>query len=87
MYNRTFFSAHEVRPEDIGLITVRGDDATHPFMVAFLKASTSIKPRHTREIRSRVKKSDMSNIFGPRGTLFLLSAIIDSSKETISMFH
>lgn len=56
--------AHEIRPEEIGLITVRGDEATHPFMVAFLKASTSFKPRTRRDVRSRVRKSEAANIFG-----------------------
>ncbi|KAH1013382.1 protein 60A [Dendroctonus ponderosae] len=55
---------HEIRPEDIGLITVRGDEATHPFMVAFLKASTSFKPRTRRDVRSRVRKSEAAGIFG-----------------------
>ncbi|XP_050310481.1 protein 60A [Anthonomus grandis grandis] len=56
--------SREIRPEDIGLVTVRGDEATHPFMVAFLKASTSVKPRKAREIRTRVKKSDFGSVFG-----------------------
>lgn len=56
--------SHEIRPEDIGLVTMKGDEATHPFMVAFLKASTSVKPRTTREVKTRVKKSDIPSVFG-----------------------
>lgn len=59
--------SHEIRPEDIGLVTIKGDEATHPFMVAFLKASTSVKPRTTREIKTRVKKSDIPSVFGNKG--------------------
>ncbi|XP_030749587.1 protein 60A [Sitophilus oryzae] len=55
--------SHEVRPEDIGLVTVRGEDTTQPFMVAFLKASTNVKPRTRRELRTRVKKSDITNFY------------------------
>ncbi|XP_066143448.1 protein 60A [Euwallacea fornicatus] len=58
---------HEIRPEDIGLVTVKGDEETHPFMVAFLKASTSFRPRTTREVRTRVRKSDISSVFHNRG--------------------
>ncbi|KAL1491176.1 hypothetical protein ABEB36_011816 [Hypothenemus hampei] len=62
---------HEIRPEDIGLVTVRGNEASHPFMVAFLKASTSFKPRTTRNVRSRVKKSNLvSPFFNHGGTQF-----------------
>ncbi|CAG9771797.1 unnamed protein product [Ceutorhynchus assimilis] len=60
---RSTDKSHEIRPEDIGLVTVRGDEATHPFMVAFLKASTSVKPRTTREVKSRVRKSDIGSVF------------------------
>ncbi|XP_056645982.1 protein 60A [Diorhabda sublineata] len=44
---------HEIRPEDIGLITVKAEDEQQPFMVAFLKAVNSVKPRVTREARTK----------------------------------
>ncbi|KAK5646801.1 hypothetical protein RI129_005265 [Pyrocoelia pectoralis] len=50
-------AAREVRPEDIGLVTIKGDDETQPFMVAFLKATNYVKARTTREIR-RARKTD-----------------------------
>lgn len=58
-------SAHEVRPEDIGLITVKGDTENQPFMVAFLKTSNQIKVRTRRDVKSkakRIKKSDYSSV-------------------------
>lgn len=65
------FTGHEIRPEDIGLVTVKGDDEMQPFMVAFLKATNHVKQRQTREISNyrRVKKSEYSNMmkntYGP----------------------
>ncbi|XP_076271007.1 TGF-beta family member glass bottom boat isoform X1 [Rhynchophorus ferrugineus] len=56
--------SHEVRPEDIGLVTIRGQEATQPFMVAFLKASNNVKPRTTRDVKTRVKKSDITSVYG-----------------------
>lgn len=58
------FVGHEIRPEDIGLVTIKGDDEMQPFMVAFLKAKNHVKQRQTREISSnkRVKKSEYSNV-------------------------
>ncbi|KAL3282265.1 hypothetical protein HHI36_005456 [Cryptolaemus montrouzieri] len=54
---------HEIRPEDIGLVTARSEDETHPFMVAFLKATNHVKARRsTREVRRRVKKSDYASV-------------------------
>ncbi|KAF5297757.1 hypothetical protein FQR65_LT09931 [Abscondita terminalis] len=47
----------EIRPEDIGLITIKGNDETQPFMVAFLKATNHVKTRTTREVR-KARKSD-----------------------------
>lgn len=46
--NICIFIAHEVRPEDIGLITIKGDEETQPFMVAFLKATNHIKAKKRR---------------------------------------
>ncbi|KAG5885274.1 hypothetical protein JTB14_005814 [Gonioctena quinquepunctata] len=46
-------AGHEIRPEDLGLVTVKGEDETQPFMVAFLKAVNHVKPRLTRETRTR----------------------------------
>ncbi|CAG9814261.1 unnamed protein product [Phaedon cochleariae] len=41
---------HELRPEDLGLVTTKGEDEIQPFMVAFLKAVNHVKPREsTRE--------------------------------------
>ncbi|EFA04645.1 glass bottom boat protein precursor [Tribolium castaneum] len=51
----------EIRPEDIGLITVKGEDETQPFMVAFLKASNHVQPKRSiRDLSSkrRVRKSN-----------------------------
>ncbi|XP_060518491.1 protein 60A [Cylas formicarius] len=53
---------HEIRPEDIGLVMVKGDEETQPFMVAFLKASNYARSRTRRELKSRAKKSDFSAI-------------------------
>ncbi|CAG9862784.1 unnamed protein product [Phyllotreta striolata] len=44
---------HEIRPEDIGLVTIKGLDEIQPFMVAFLKAVNHVKPRVTREARTK----------------------------------
>ncbi|XP_023012342.2 protein 60A isoform X1 [Leptinotarsa decemlineata] len=44
---------HEIRPEDLGLVTVKGDDETQPFMVAFLKAVNHVKPRIARDTRTK----------------------------------
>lgn len=47
--------AHEIRPEDIGLVTVKSEDETQPFMVAFLKnnhqGGTVRVARDTRRVR------------------------------------
>lgn len=62
---------HEIRPEDIGLVTSKvqnaDDEGNFPFMVAFLKANNHVKP--TRSIRSattigrtRVKKSEFHHL-------------------------
>lgn len=65
----SFKLGHEVRPEDIGLVTIKGEDETQPFMVAFLQTTNQIKPRSTRDIyKKRVaRKSEppaaISNIF------------------------
>ncbi|XP_018564913.1 protein 60A-like [Anoplophora glabripennis] len=48
---------HEIRPEDIGLVTVKAQDEIQPFMVAFLKASNHVKARATRDTKTRIKKS------------------------------
>lgn len=53
---------HEMRPEDIGIISspLEGDDEKQPFMVAFLKTSGNTKHvRKTRETR-RKKKTENS---------------------------
>ncbi|XP_065163740.1 protein 60A [Atheta coriaria] len=48
-------AAHEIRPEDIGLVTVKSEDETQPFMVAFLKnnhqGGTVRVARDTRRVR------------------------------------
>ncbi|KAJ8975828.1 hypothetical protein NQ317_003864 [Molorchus minor] len=48
---------HEVRPEDVGLVTVKAEDEIQPFMVAFLKAVNHVKPRTARDVKPRIKKS------------------------------
>lgn len=50
------FLAHEIRPEEIGLVSTKGDDEKQPFMVAFLKTNNLVKVRTTRE--ARIKKSE-----------------------------
>ncbi|KAK9870584.1 hypothetical protein WA026_008147 [Henosepilachna vigintioctopunctata] len=56
-------TGHEIRPEDIGLITSRSEDETHPFMVAFLKVTNHVKARRsTRELKRRVKKSNYATV-------------------------
>lgn len=69
------YAAHEVRPEDIGLVTIKGDDETQPFMVAFLKATNHVKTRTTREVR-RVKKSDYTSVMKNSGGLYYIFIII-----------
>jgi bone morphogenetic protein 7 len=59
------FQGREIRPEDIGLTTVKGDDETQPFMVAFLKATNHVQTkRFIRDVstRRRVKKSDYASM-------------------------
>ncbi|KAF5275690.1 hypothetical protein FQA39_LY06802 [Lamprigera yunnana] len=58
----------EIRPEDIGLITIKGDDETQPFMVAFLKTTIHVKNRMTREIR-KARKSDYSSLMKNSGDI------------------
>ncbi|KAB0797560.1 hypothetical protein PPYR_08553 [Photinus pyralis] len=58
--------AREIRPEDIGLVTIKGDDETQPFMVAFLKATNHVKTRTSREIR-RVRKTDYPTLMKNSG--------------------
>lgn len=55
------FIGHEIRPEDVGLVTIKGEDETKPFMVAFLKATNHVKTRTPRDVR-RVKKSDYTSV-------------------------
>lgn len=66
--------AREIRPEEIGLVSTRGDDEKQPFMVAFLKTANLVKVRTTRE--ARIKKSEynpannLKNIYnGKKGFL------------------
>lgn len=49
--------AHEVRPEDVGLLVGREDDEVQPFMVAFLKATNHVNVRRSRSIR-KTRRSD-----------------------------
>jgi len=42
--------AHEVRPEDIGLVTTKGDAESQPFLVAFLKSESAGNVRITRDV-------------------------------------
>ncbi|CAH0557682.1 unnamed protein product [Brassicogethes aeneus] len=57
---------HEIRPEDIGLVTIKGEDETQPFMVVFLKATNHVKARKRsiREISS--PRKFMDNFYLPR---------------------
>lgn len=61
-------SGREIRPEDIGLTTIKGTDETQPFMVAFLKATNHVKTRTTREIR-KARKSDYPTLMKNPGEL------------------
>ena len=65
-------TGREIRPEDIGLTTVKGEDETQPFIVAFLKATDYVEPpkRRARDVSSkrRVKKSDYASIMSAPGT-------------------
>lgn len=63
-----FVLGHEIRPEDIGLVTIKGEDEIQPFMVAFLKAVNNVKPRVTRD--TRTKKDTFSSVmsgYHPKG--------------------
>ena len=53
---------HDLRPEDIGLVSAGGEEEKQPFMVAFLKASpANAKVRATRDTgRRRLKKADVT---------------------------
>ncbi|KAJ8951807.1 hypothetical protein NQ318_019780 [Aromia moschata] len=55
---------HEIRPEELGLVTVKAEDEKQPFMVAFLKAVNHVKARTTRDIKPRIRKSTstLSNV-------------------------
>lgn len=72
-----YFIGREIRPEDIGLITVKGADEMQPFMVAFLKATNHVKQRPARDTSNykRVKKSDYSNVmkstYGPSKYMYI----------------
>lgn len=50
----TNISEHEVRPEEIGLVSTKGEDEKQPFMVAFLKASAGLNER----VMSRKKREN-----------------------------
>lgn len=56
------FPGHDLRPEDIGLVSAGGEEEKQPFMVAFLKASpANAKVRTTRDTgRRRLKKADVT---------------------------
>ncbi|XP_034230729.1 protein 60A [Thrips palmi] len=53
---------HDLRPEDIGLVSAAGEEEKQPFMAAFLKASpANAKVRATRDTgRRRLKKADVT---------------------------
>ncbi|KAE8747738.1 glass bottom boat [Frankliniella occidentalis] len=55
---------HELRPEEIGLVSAGGEEEKQPFMVAFMKASpANAKVRTTRDTgRRRLKKADVSAV-------------------------
>nr|CAI5868562.1 unnamed protein product [Callosobruchus analis] len=52
---------HEVRPEDIGLVTTKAEDKIQPFMVAFLKAQNHVKSRIARSPKTK-KDTSFTNI-------------------------
>lgn len=52
---------HELKPEDLGIVTVKGEDESKPFMVAFLKASNHVNVRIPRDTR-RTRKSDYNSM-------------------------
>ncbi|KAK3922427.1 Protein 60A [Frankliniella fusca] len=55
---------HELRPEEIGLVSAGAEEEKQPFMVAFMKASpANAKVRATRDTgRRRLKKADVSAV-------------------------
>ncbi|GLV38626.1 glass bottom boat [Carabus blaptoides fortunei] len=53
---------HEIRPEDIGLVSAKGDDEKQPFMVAFLKAVNHVKVRARRDTRKKPEYSPANTI-------------------------
>lgn len=50
---KILFTVHEIRPEDIGLVSTKGDDEKQPFMVAFLKATNHVKVRARRDTKMK----------------------------------
>lgn len=44
---------HEIKPENLGLVTTKGDNPMQPFMVVFLKNINSGKPRQVRDIYTK----------------------------------
>lgn len=56
------FLGHEIRPEDIGLVTVKAQDEIQPFMVAFLKATNHVKARTTRSVNTKMSTTPLPNI-------------------------
>lgn len=53
---------HEIRPEDIGLVSAKGEDEKQPFMVAFLKAVNHVKVRARRDTRKKTEYSPANTI-------------------------
>lgn len=51
---------HEVRPEDIGIVSAKGEEDRKPFMVAFFKSS-SLRETHTRTTRDTQRRRRKSN--------------------------
>ncbi|XP_069698496.1 protein 60A [Periplaneta americana] len=67
--------AHEMHPEDVGIVTTKGQDSSRqPFMVAFFKSSGH--RRTTRETQKRTKKKPEST---PAETSYAPHPFIDTS--------
>jgi bone morphogenetic protein 7 len=50
-------TAHEVKLEDIGLVTSKGDEEHQPFMVGFFKGQQIVSTKAVKKSHSRVKRN------------------------------
>lgn len=73
-------------------MTLRGEDETQPFMVAFLKATNHVQPRQRRDV-SRQTRNEFSSVIkraANQGTaalstfIFLITLLVGSNIESRS---